>query len=315
MDSVIENKFNVVIPAHLEKGADGEWRVYGLASTKNVDQQGEVIDMKGLDLAPIEKGRGLFNFDHKKGPENTVGIIDAYKKTDEGLYLGGYLFKEHDRAKSLYQIMSSLNKSDRGRMGLSVEGVIKERAGKDGKVIKKAQIHSCALTMNPVNSDTYVNLVKSFGELDFEGAELKDAIFPEAEPVAEGQEKPQLFTSDQVIALMKKALSVGAEYATTKPSDLTGGAALAQEDLADRAKRKKKDEDPVTVEHGSIISKSEPKVMKSLKKGDSALFKSMILEAMESLHSLYPDVPKSALWEVFKERLNRRFEEEKSENK
>jgi len=312
MDSAIENKFKVVIPAHLEKGEDGAWRVYGLASTSNVDQQGEVIDMKGIDLSPIEKGRGLFNFDHKKGPENTVGIIDQYKKTDEGLYLGGYLFKEHDRAKSLYQIMSSLNKSDRGRMGLSVEGVIKERAGKDGKVIKKAQIHSCALTMNPVNSDTYVNLVKSLGEVEFEGTgdQMKDGIFPDAEPTAEG--KPAMFTADQVVAIIQKALSVGSEQATMKPSELTGGAALAQEDLSDRAKKKKKDE-PVSVEHGSVISKAEDKVMKSLKKGDSALFKSMILEAMESLHSLYPEVPKAELWEVFKERLNRRFGEQKSE--
>src|SRR4051812_39591731 len=112
-------KFKVIIPASLEKSEDGEWRVYGLASTSRKDLQGEVVDLKGLDLAPIQKGRGVFNFDHKKGPENTVGAIDAFKLTDKGLYLGGYLFKEHDRAKAIRQIMTSLKKSDKGRMGMS----------------------------------------------------------------------------------------------------------------------------------------------------------------------------------------------------
>ena len=103
----MDESFKTVLPVEFEKAANGDWRIYGLASTANVDKQGETIKLNGLDLNPISNGKGIFNFDHKKGPENTVGIIDTYKKDDNGLYLGGYLFKNHDRAKSIYQIMSS----------------------------------------------------------------------------------------------------------------------------------------------------------------------------------------------------------------
>src|SRR4051812_19657719 len=68
-----DEKFSVVIPATIEKSEEGDWRVFGLASTPKRDLQGEVVSLKGLDLSPIEKGRGVFNFDHKKGPENTIG--------------------------------------------------------------------------------------------------------------------------------------------------------------------------------------------------------------------------------------------------
>lgn len=318
-----DKKFQITIPATLEKGEGDTWRVYGLASTPNTDQQGEKIDLKGLDLSPIDEGKGLFNFDHKKGPENLVGIIDTYKKSDNGLYLGGYLFQNHDRAKSLYQIMSSLNKSDRGRMGMSVEGVIKERKGKDGKIIAKAQIHSCALTMNPVNTDTYINLVKSLTEVSFDNGELTEDVIPSilpSEPQGTfiNEVKALSFTTDQVVALLTKALSVGGEYASSKPGDLSGGAALAQEDLDSKKKKMN-----VTEDNGSMVDKSKVckkcegvcKCMKSLKKGDSALYKSMILDALESLHKLYPEVPKSAIWEVFKERLNQKFPDQGPDDK
>lgn len=306
MDSQQERKFSVVIPATLEKGEDGEWRVYGLASTGNRDQQGEIIDMKGVDLSPIQSGRGVFNFDHKKGPENTVGIIDTYKKSEEGLYLGGYLFKGHDRAKALYQIMTSLNKSDRGRMGMSVEGVVKERTGKDGKVIGKATIHSCALTMNPVNADTYINLVKSFSELEMDSEGLSESIMPEESPAPESVEiesvpKPALTFSLAQVAGLVKALGIGAEAATSKPGDLTGGAALAQEDLASKNKACK--------------CAGACKCPKPLKKGDAEFFKSAITDVLADLHTLYPEVPKVQLWEVFKDRLNNRFNKPDLENK
>lgn len=313
MSSPEDRKFSVVIPATLEKGEDGEWRVFGLASTQNRDQQGEIIDLKGLDLSPIKKGRGIFNFDHKKGPENTVGIIDTYKFSDDGLYLGGYLFKGHDRAKALYQIMGSLNKADRGRMGMSVEGVIKERKGADGKVIAKATIHSCALTMNPVNSDTFINLVKSFNEVEVDSEELSESIIPSMEEPREDTsevEGPMTFTVNQVAALVK-ALGVGAEYATSKPSELTGGAALAREDVKAGC---------ANVTNGSHIEKCLKcegvcKCMKSLKKASAGEFKKSILDVMEKLQSLYPEVPKTQLWEAVKTRLSQRFESPTPENK
>ncbi len=299
-----DKKFKIVIPAQIEKSESGEWRVYGLASTANKDLQEEKINLKGLDLSPIEKGKGIFNYDHKKGPENTVGVIDTYKKDDDGLYLGGYLFKEHDRAKSLYQIMSSLGKSDRGRMRMSIEGVIKQRIGVEGNTINKAMIHSCALTMSPVNTDTFVSLVKSLSgaEVEFEGNDLSTDFEP-TEEVAEAAQEKGLFTADQVVDLIQKALGVGGVYASTTPSERSGGAALAQEDLDSKVKKAEYSEKMC-----KKCEKSQCKCAESMKKNGAQFYKSELLNVLEQLQELYPEVPKTALWEAFKERLNRRFE-------
>ena len=210
------------------------------------DLQGEVVDPDGLDLTPLDMKKGVFNWDHKKGPENTIGVIDAYKKSKDGLFLEGRLLKNHSRAKAVYEIMSSLNKADTGRMGMSIEGVIKERAGKDGKTIKRAVIHSCALTMNPVNTDTHATLIKSLDAVEF----TKDDDFPVSDdPVVKEDSKVDradepMFSPNQVLAIMEKALGVGAGY-TQAPANLSGGDAMAQSDMTDKKKKKKKAEKSV----------------------------------------------------------------------
>lgn len=291
---MVEHKFSVTIPAEISKADDGQWRVYGLASSGAKDLQGEVVDPNGLDLSPIETGRGVFNFDHKKGPENVIGIIDKAQKDEKGLYLGGYLFKNHDRAKAVHQIMSSLGKSERGRMGMSIEGVVQERSGADGKTIKKAKITSCALTLNPVNTETYVDLVKSFEGVEFETGDLSESILPEEKKQVEGEptEKSISFSVEQVAALLK-SLGVGGEYASTTPAQRTQGAALAQEDL-DGKKCKK------------CMSKA-CKCPKKLKKMDKGMYKSAFLDIIQDLKKLHPEVPTSELFEAVKDRLNTKF--------
>ena len=299
MEKKKDEKFNITLPATLEKGEDGDWRVYGLASTANRDQQGEVVDVKGLDLNPIKKGRGLFNFDHKKGPENVVGVIDTYKTADEGLYLGGYLFKQHDRAKSLYQIMSSLNKSDAGRMGMSIEGVIKKRSGKDGKTISKAVIHSCALTMNPVNSDTFIDLAKSLSacdEFETDADAMEDHITQEETPVTFSKAQVEAVTE-----MITKALGVGDGKATQVPADRKQGDALAQEDLDKKMCK---------------ACKSEMcKCKKSLKKMGYSAMKKSLVDTVKRLKDLYPEHSYSEIFESVKDRLNTKFDIEYAEDK
>lgn len=214
-----EMHFKSFIPASFEKNANGDWRIQGLASTSTKDLQGEIVDIAGLDLSVLNQRKGVWNWDHKKGPENTIGIIDTVTKADNKLHLGGYLFKNHDKAKAVYQVMSSLKEQDRGRMGLSIEGVIRERGGEGGKVIKKATLTACALTMNPVNTDTYADLAKS---------------------LVGTQELEVDFGDFGIDAELMKSLAVGDGYATKTPSNLTGGDALSMEEFGDRKKKKKK---------------------------------------------------------------------------
>lgn len=298
-----EKKFSIILPAELTKADNGDWKVMGLASTPSRDLQGEVIDQAGLDLTPIDMKKGIFNWDHKKGPENTIGVIDAYRKSKDGLFLSGRLFKNHNKAKAVYEIMSSLNKSDVGRMGMSVEGVIKERTGKDGKTIKKAIIHSCALTMNPVNTDTYASLIKSMSEVSFEPDEpTQTTVVPEDESNTADQ---PMFSTNQVMSMLEKALSVGPASAGA-PNLRTGGDALqvsdGSEDMnvgnesAEDKKKKKKGER----EDGDLT-------IKSLKKMSSDLFKSNMIELLDQLQKLYPEASRSEIWECVRDRLETKF--------
>lgn len=260
----------------------------GLASTSNMDQQGEIVDLKGLDLTPIKQKRGIFNLDHKKSVEDVVGSIDTYKIDDKGLWLGGYLFKQSDRARAIYNIMNSLKKEDRGKLGMSLEGSIKERGGPDGKVIKRAVINACALTFVPVNSDTYVDLVKSLSGTTFESTGILGTLIP---------------TDDMI----QKALGVGSGYATETPGNLSGGDALAQEDLDHKPKDVSFAKNSEDLCADCCAVKSECSCPKGLKKMSEAQFRKSLETILFQLSELYPHIPKDRLWDLTKERINRRF--------
>lgn len=285
MTDVYKN-FKFIMPAELTKGKDGEWVVQGLASTPSRDQQGEIILPDGIDASPIDQGRGVLNWDHQKGPENTLGILDSYAKTAAGFFVKGRLFKNHKKAQSVQEIMSSLGKSDQGRMGLSVEGKILQRAGKDGKIIKKCQINAVALTMNPVNQDSYVDLVKSMSASDVEFNSTEE----NNDASANASDAPA-FTAKQVIALLEKALGVsGATIASTTPAERSGGEALSPESMDKKPKEE---------------SKPAPK----LKKCTKEMYKSQMVDILDQISKLYPNNSRTQLWEAIKDRLHSRFPE------
>ena len=291
----MENNFKFVMPADLSKGEDGSWKVKGLASTQGIDQQGETIIQKGIDLTPIDQKRGILNWDHKKGPENTIGTLDGYSFGENGLYVEGNLFKNHSRAIAVKQIMDSLGDSDRGRMGLSVEGQILERDPANPKIIKKCKISAVALTMNPVNSSTYAGLVKSMSGIEFDSTEDNVDETPSDELQA-------TFSADQVVAIVKKALAMSAEGAYSKaPNELTDGDAMATSDMKPEKKKKKKSE-----EEDQEPAKQNM-VAKALKPMTSDLYKSTILKMMDKLQILHPEVSRVDIWEAVKERLDTKF--------
>lgn len=280
----MNNDFKFVIPAEISKSKDGEWRVAGLASTSSVDRQGEIIMPEGIDATPIAKGKGFFNWDHDNSPENTVGVLDTYKKGSGGMYVEGRLFKNHTRAKAIYEIMSSLHKGDTGRVGMSVEGKVIERDPNNPSIIRRCLIKNVALTMNPVNQDTFADIVKSMaGEaaVDFES---------EGKPQVEGgqvqkAEEPA-FTATQVVAIVEKALGIGAGNALA-PADRKGGDALGQEEMD----KKKKVEDP----------------KKKVKKASKEIFKSQMIEMLDKLQSLYPNNSRAEIWTAIQDRLSTKF--------
>ncbi len=275
--------FKFVIPAELSKNDNGEWKVAGVASTSSKDRQGERILPEGIDATPIAKGKGFFNWDHDNSPENTVGVLDAYKKTNSGMYVEGRLFKNHTRAKAVYEIMTSLNKGDKGRVGMSVEGKVIERDLINPSIIKRCLIKNIALTMNPVNQETYADIVKSMSST--ESIVEFDSTGKNESPDSQVKSEEATFTATQVLAVVEKALAISGGNSMA-PVDRKGGDALSQEDL------KKK--------------KVEPKKLKKLDKG---LYKSSMLSILDKLQGLYPDNSRYEIWNAVKDRINTNFPE------
>lgn len=269
------------MPADLEKAADGSYKVSGLASTERVDQQGETIIQKGLDLTPIDKKRGILNWDHQRGPENTIGVLDGYQRTAKGLHIEGRLFKNHTKAKAVREIMESLAEGDRGRIGLSVEGKILERDPLNPTIIKKCRISAVALTMNPVNTDTFADIVKSMN--------ASESVEIDAEEQTSEKTEEPVFTATQVMAIVQKALAIG-NGAVGAPDAKTGGDALQPSDMkAEKPKAKKK----------------------KMKKMDKCMYKSNLINVLDKLQILYPNHSRSEIWEAVKERLDTKFDVEK----
>lgn len=283
-----DDNFSFVMPAEIIKGDDGDWKIGGLASTEDVDRQGESIIQKGVDLTPVEEGKGFFNFDHSNKPEDLIGTVDGYKRDGKGLYVHGTLFKGHKRAEAVYSIMKAMGERKKGAIGLSVEGKVIERDPSNPKIIKKCQIRNVAVTFNPVNQKTYASLMKSMSAADVEFEATKEnALNPES------LDKAVTFTPEQVSSILK-ALGVGAGQMQA-PCDRSGGDAMVQSDL-------KPGEEP-------LIKEEEPKKKKKLKKLSKALYKSNLEEVLDRLQTLYPDYSRTLLWASVKDRLETRYED------
>lgn len=144
------------------------WQIQGIASTGSLDQQGEVVLVKGLDLTYLDQGKGTFNWNHygDKDPSSVIGLINEHSRTDEGeLFVKGKLLKHLPKAQAAYNLMKALDaEGDARRMGMSIEGKVLHR---QNKVIYKAWVKAVALTMDPVNPDTYVSFGKSFSGAEY----------------------------------------------------------------------------------------------------------------------------------------------------
>lgn len=264
----MKDTFKIVVPAEIHKGKDDTYFVRGIASTQNIDSQDEIVLQDGADFTPIAEGRGILNWDHQKGPENVVGLLDKYSKTKDGIYVEGRLFKNHQKAKSIQEIMSSLGKRDKGRMGMSIEGQILKRNSSNPKIVEKCRINAVALTLNPVNCDTYVELMKSMTVAEIEVSCKK------SEPLKASE---KTYTATQVVGLLEKALSVGSG-GMEAPDTRSGGDALAREDFDFDIQKN----DPINYEEG-------------------------LNTLLNKLHILYPRVNKEILWEAVKDRLQTKF--------
>ena len=150
--------------AEEEVGSDGEVtrKIAGLASNEQRDLQGEYVLQKGLDYDYF-LNHGYFNDDHRKGVAFKVGEPESAEVTMKGFFTEGFLYKGKQAADAIWEHMQALKKSPntRRRMGFSIEGKVLRRGGPDGKTILKSWIQDVAVTAAPINTATFVDVLKS----------------------------------------------------------------------------------------------------------------------------------------------------------
>lgn len=168
-----EETFNFFVPIEVvSKGTnkdgkpddtDKRW-IQGIASTDDLDLQDEKVVVSGIDTSYWLK-HGFFNSDHGKGPENIVGEgVDA-KITPAGLWVKGFLYKDHKKAEEWWSLLNSLQVSDASRkVGFSIEGKVTRR---NGNKIVACWLQNIAITASPVNTKTWAEIAKSLSQEKF----------------------------------------------------------------------------------------------------------------------------------------------------
>lgn len=167
-----ENDFKAFVPLNFFEKADARdpstrYRFNGFITTEHKDRDGEIALQNGLNFKEFMK-HGWFNDNHSKKTGGTVGKplkVEDRTTPDgkKGTWVEGHMIAGYEPAMEIWQLGRALEKNpskDRC-LGFSVEGTIQSRGGFDNKIITKAVVRNVAITANPVNPHTCMNLAKA----------------------------------------------------------------------------------------------------------------------------------------------------------
>ena len=187
MYNQLENDFNFWLPIDVAKseaeGATeyprGDDRRYenmvfeGIASDNSQDFQGDSMEPNGFEIDYFLR-HGLFNLDHLTTRAKElksrwwIGEPIDGKIVDNKFWVKGKLWKDSPEARAFWDKCIEMRASGATRRpGMSIEGRALERDPKNPKHITKAVINNIALTMTPVNFNSYLDFVKGVQVQDF----------------------------------------------------------------------------------------------------------------------------------------------------
>jgi hypothetical protein len=167
-----DKKFRFWFPIdEMKKGTDEsgevEMKFGGYASTMRKDVDGENLDPSGFDLSYFNE-RGIVNWNHGKTPETIIGEPIEAKIIGKKLWVSTKLYNRSELAKGVYALGETLEQSGATRrLGYSIEGIVTERDPNNPTKVKKAMITNMAITLNPKNPDSIIDIIKgTFNEFD-----------------------------------------------------------------------------------------------------------------------------------------------------
>ena len=145
--------------------------IWGLASDNSKDVEGQILEPSGYEIDDFLKS-GLINLEHytsRKGSSKYwIGEpIDAKIKGNE-FYVKAKLWKAHPEARNFWDTLLIMKSSGSTRKaGFSIEGTSKEKDPTNKNRITKAKINHCAVTLSPVNKNSWLDIVKGQQKEDF----------------------------------------------------------------------------------------------------------------------------------------------------
>lgn len=239
LDLLNSEDFGFWIPLTICKSAQGSTSkdearrdIEGIASTVHVDLQYEKVLQAGIDYTYFME-HGFFNNDHKPGFENKVGEPTECRVTKNGLYVKGYLYKEHKIATDIWELAHSLEASGAKRkLGFSIQGKVLRRAG---KMILKCWVQDIAITAAPINTNTWLDIVKALTAIPADMWCDESGCYPLVHEIAAKGLSPQagLAFDESKMDLKKREESEGGKALAATSAE---GRALTPESLEGDAK-------------------------------------------------------------------------------
>ena len=162
----MNDKIRFGIPIDIFKGQNSKgeevYKFKGLASTNDKDNQGEQLFAKQFDLNDFKN----VNYNHQGGKDaNAVlGEITTHNFDRNGLNVEGELWGDMPMTSSVVALMKRKAKQGK-KLQLSVEGQVLKRGSEDKKhpaynKILKAKLTGVAVTLNPINGNTFCDLIE-----------------------------------------------------------------------------------------------------------------------------------------------------------
>ncbi|URJ36601.1 hypothetical protein MF625_001020 [Paenibacillus polymyxa] len=173
----IKDTFRLFVPLEksVEMDANGDYIVQGIISSDDTDEQADSITPDGMDTSYF-LSKGWIKWEHGNDPDQFIGEPETVhvgkfnhptlNKSVNGVFIKGRLYANREMSLKAVVAIEDLQKShSTRRVGWSIEGGVVERDRQTGKIIKSV-LRNVVLTMNPVNTMTYAELVKSFTKGD-----------------------------------------------------------------------------------------------------------------------------------------------------
>lgn len=234
--------------------------IKGLASDNTEDQQGEILEPKGYNIAEFLKS-GLVNLEHytaRKGdPQYWIGEpMEAEVKGDQ-FFIKAKLWKDHPLARNFWDTLLVMKSSGSERKaGFSIEGQKLEADPNNKKRITKAKIKHVAVTFSPVNSNSYMDIVKGQQSVDYIDAYTEEEV--------KGKSYILQFEKDGKVITVNRDYSIDIRPKSTDVEDIRG---LSKESLKKKIINLEQwDTIMKAIKNGTIKRDHLPLIIKNLNK-------------------------------------------------